>query len=116
MKKINLLFCLIVLCNCTVANRHNIGAEYLGTKYVLNPLGEGKAPDTDPLFRTDAFDCSTFVETVLADGDLNKLNKIRYKDEKIDFLNRNHFVETDWLCLSELHVPRGPDHVQLRPL
>jgi hypothetical protein len=60
-------------------------------------LGEGVAPDDDPLIRYDAFDCTTFVETVLADGDLKKLNKIRYKNGEIDFLNRNHFIESDWL-------------------
>lgn len=74
-----------------------IGEEYLGAKYMNSPLGEGKAPDTDPLIRFDAFDCTTFVETALAHGDINKLNQIRYKDGNIDFLSRNHFTETDWL-------------------
>jgi hypothetical protein len=53
--------------------------------------------DTDPLIRFDAFDCTTFVETVLANGDIKKLNKIRYKNGQIDFINRNHFIEVDWL-------------------
>ena len=79
------------------SNTHYIGEEYLGAPYVLDPLGEGIAPDTDPTIRFDAFDCTTFVETALANGDIDKLNKIRYKDGKIDFLNRNHFIETDWL-------------------
>ena len=74
-----------------------IGAEYVGTKYVLDPLGEEIAPDPDPLIRFDAFDCTTFVETVLADGDIQRLNKIRYADGKPNFFNRNHFIETDWL-------------------
>ncbi|MBP5485606.1 MAG: DUF1460 domain-containing protein [Alphaproteobacteria bacterium] len=75
----------------------DFGAKYLGVKYVNDPLGEGVAPDTDPLIRFDAFDCTTFVETVLADGSLEKLNKIRYSDGRPDFVNRNHFIETDWL-------------------
>lgn len=87
---------LFLLCGCS-SGAQNIGEQYLGTKYILNPLGEEKAPDTDPLIRTDAFDCTTFVETVLANGDVNKLTKIRYKDGKIDFINRNHFIESDWL-------------------
>lgn len=83
---------------CVACNQHlTIGEKYLGTPYVRDPLGEGFAPDTDPLIRFDAFDCTTFVETVLADGDIDKLTKIRYKDGKIDFLNRNHFIATEWL-------------------
>ena len=75
----------------------NIGDKYVGTPYVLDPLGEEVAPDMDPLIRFDAFDCTTFVETVLSNGDVNKLNKIRYKDGQISFINRNHFIESDWL-------------------
>ena len=76
---------------------HYIGKEYLEKPYILDPLGEETAPDMDPLIRFDAFDCTTFVETALANGDVNKLTKIRYKDGKISFINRNHFIETDWL-------------------
>lgn len=98
MKKISLFICCtIVLCGSAFGREHYIGEKYLGAKYATNPLGEGKKPDTDPLIRTDAFDCTTFVETSLADGDVDKLTKIRYKDGKIDFLNRNHFIETDWI-------------------
>ena len=39
----------------------------------------------------------TFVETSLANGDLDNLINIRYKNGQVNFLNRNHFVETDWL-------------------
>ena len=88
--------CVFLLCGCSSGSRY-IGEQYLGAKYVFDPLGEEKAPDFDPLIRTDAFDCVTFVDTALTNGDINKLNKIRYKDGKIDFLNRNHFIETDWL-------------------
>lgn len=82
---------------CTNSYNNDIGREYLGVKYIADPLGEETAPDLDPLIRTDAFDCTTFVETVLADGNVDSLTKIRYKDGKIGFLNRNHFIETDWL-------------------
>lgn len=92
-----LLFFVILLCACSHTKRHYIGEKYLGTKYIYDPLGEEKAPDKDPLIRTDAFDCMSFVETALADEDVEKLNKIRYKDGKIDILNRNHFIEVDWL-------------------
>lgn len=94
--KLYIALVLPIVCVACVRNT-TIGEKYLGTKYVNDPLGEGIAPDTDPLIRTDAFDCTTFVETVLADGNEQKLTKIRYQDGIIDFLNRNHFIETDWL-------------------
>jgi len=94
LKKIILI--LIFLYACNQPNAY-IGHQYIGAKYTLDPLGENKKPDKDPLMRVDAFDCTTFVETSLADGDVNKLNSLRYKNAQIDFLNRNHFIETDWL-------------------
>lgn len=88
----------IVVAGCGLnAPRNDVGAEYLGAAYVLDSLGEGSGYDPDPLIRFDAFDCTTFVETVLADGDVERLNKIRYADGVIGFENRNHFIETDWL-------------------
>lgn len=89
------LFVALFLVGC--GNAPQIGDEYMGVKYVNDPLGEGRAPDTDPLIRDDAFDCTTFVETVLANGDVDTLNQIRYKNGEIDFINRNHFIETEWL-------------------
>lgn len=88
----------IVLVGCSYQNNQDfIGAEYLGAEYIRDPLGEEIGIDTDPLIRFDAFDCTTFVETVLSGGSREKLNKIRYKNGKIDFINRNHFIDTDWL-------------------
>lgn len=92
-----LIFVLLFLAACVGFKDTDIGRKYVGAKYVSDPLGEEKAPDFDPLIRTDAFDCTTFVETALANGDVSKLNKIRYKNGDVDFLNRNHFIETDWL-------------------
>ena len=93
------LYCLLtfsILCAaCT--RQETIGEKYLGAPYTLDPLGEATAPDTDPLIRFDTFDCTTFVETVLANGDVNKLNKIRYKNGEIGFVNRNHFIASEWL-------------------
>ena len=87
---------------CACSGPHNyIGEQYLNKPYISNPLGEGKLPDMDPLIRFDGFDCTTFVETSLAGGNLKKLNKIRYKNGKIDVLCRNHFTETDWLKNNE---------------
>ena len=89
---------LVFLFGCASGNAPDlIGTEYLGAPYITDPLGVETAPDTDPLIRYDAFDCVTFVETSLANGDVNKLNKIRYADGEPNILNRNHFIETDWL-------------------
>jgi len=95
MKLYTALFFAIILGACT--HNETIGEKYVGTPYIKDPLGEGIAPDTDPLIRFDAFDCTTFVETILADDDIEKLNKIRYKDGKISFKNRNHFIESEWI-------------------
>ena len=92
------LIFLVLLFGCIGGNLDSdFGAGYVGTRYVNDPLGEGRAPDNDPLIRFDAFDCTTFVETVLADGDVQKLNKIRYAGGVPDFVRRNHFIETDWI-------------------
>ncbi len=92
------LLILVLLIGCTGQNSHDyFGTNFLGAQYLDNPLGEGVAPDNDPLIRFDAFDCATFVETVLAQNNVNKLNKIRYKNGQPNFLTRNHFIETDWL-------------------
>lgn len=88
---------MLFVCACAQKDTVFIGQEFVGLPYAESPLGEGFAPDADPLIRTDAFDCVTFVETVLANSDVEKLNQIRYKNAKVDFLERNHFVETDWL-------------------
>jgi hypothetical protein len=79
---------------------------FLGTPYKLGPLGEGPDGefDRDPLIRFDAFDCTTFVETVMAlslESDLSSaartLQRIRYEDGHIGYATRNHFVERDWV-------------------
>jgi N-acetylmuramoyl-L-alanine amidase-like protein len=83
-----------------------ISALFLGVPYKLGPLGEGAsgAFDRDPPIRFDAFDCTTFVETVMAlalESDLEAatrtLQKIRYKDGQIGYATRNHFIELDWV-------------------
>lgn len=93
------LYAAILLTFTITACAHDadVGKVYVGKPYQNNPLGEDIAPDADPIIRFDAFDCTTFVETALADGDVNRLNKIRYKNGVINFMNRNHFIETDWL-------------------
>jgi hypothetical protein len=74
----------------------------------LHTFGSGPhIEDTAPLV-VDTFDCTTYVETVAAlaksespDDFFTNLIKIRYKDGKADFTNRNHFPEADWIPNNE---------------
>ena len=88
---------IFLLAGCNADIFHSDGYQFLGIKYSDSPLGEEIIPDTDPLIRFDAFDCTTFVETVLANGNVYTLNKIRYQNGNVSFLDRNHFIESDWL-------------------
>lgn len=77
----------------------------LGRPSGNGPLGEGPDAkyDRDPLYRMDTFDCTTYVETVVAlslSNDLgtfqSRMNQIRYKEGIISFTARNHFPDLDW--------------------
>jgi hypothetical protein len=70
------------------------------------PLGEGESGryDQDPLYRFDAFDCTTFVETVVSlalthdvNAFENKMDEIRYENGEVDYLKRNHFPSLQWI-------------------
>ena len=83
----------------------NISGQFLGKPYLLGALGEGERGDYDqwPLYRTDAFDCETYVDTVLALALANSphhfkhcINQIRYRDGQVSFITRNHFTCLDW--------------------
>ncbi|QUX96751.1 DUF1460 domain-containing protein [Marinomonas sp. CT5] len=78
---------------------------FLGAEYVGGNVGEGKHGqyDKDPLTRFDAFDCTTYVETVMAgamsassDEFIARLISLRYKEGKVSFVKRNHFPSLDW--------------------
>lgn len=79
---------------------------FLGTPYVLDPLGEGPgtAPDPDPTVRYDAVDCVTYVAEVLAlcrARDAAQvpavLQAIRYRGTAATYADRNHFMESGWV-------------------
>jgi D-alanyl-D-alanine carboxypeptidase/D-alanyl-D-alanine-endopeptidase (penicillin-binding protein 4) len=79
----------------------------LGTTYVGDPLGEGADGqyDRDPLMDLNHVDCVTFVEQTIALAAAKSymeafdiLQKIRYRDGKIAFENRNHFMINDWIA------------------
>ncbi len=104
---------------------------FLGFPYGKNgPLGEGPGGkyDQDPLYRFDTFDCTTYIETILAlavgrnvDEFEVHLNKIRYEEGEIDYLKRNHFTDLQWIpyniqngYLVEInHEIVGPDDIKL---
>lgn len=78
---------------------------FMGKPYVNGALGEGVAGSFDrvPMIRFDAFDCMTYVSTLMAlvhaDDTTTAQNNIRhinYQDGTIDYLKRLHFTSTDW--------------------
>lgn len=81
----------------------NVSSRFLGTPYLVSPLGEGNGVDPDPTFRLDAVDCLTFVEETLAlslareDGEVpTLLESIRYASTP-RYEDRNHLMEAQWL-------------------
>lgn len=80
---------------------------FLGKPYDSSgPLGEGTTGlyDQDPLYRFDAFDCTTFVETLIALANSSDkqtfsrvMNEVRYKEGKVSYLNRNHIISQSWI-------------------
>jgi hypothetical protein len=85
-----------------VANPIPAADKLVGVKYVNSPLGEGEGQDPDPRFRTDAFDCLTFVETAIAmtlapDAVEKTLDTIRYAGDTVAYGERNHVMEAQWL-------------------
>lgn len=90
----------------TLSKIEMLSASLLGVQYVDGGLGEGENGkyDKDPLSRFDEFDCTTYVETILAGAMshsasefLPNLTKIRYHNGQISFVTRNHFPSADWL-------------------
>lgn len=82
----------------------SISKRFVGRPYLRSPLGEGWGIDEDPTIRFDAFDCTTYVETVLAlaislspSSQLNNLNRIRYVGGRVEYQARRHLPEFQWL-------------------
>jgi len=83
-----------------------VSRRFLNAPYQLSPLGEGpgQTPDPDPRFSLTTFDCTTFVETMLAlslapdvSGAHALLDRIRYRDGIAEFGRRNHFPMAQWI-------------------
>lgn len=82
-----------------------ISQRFLGKPYLDGALGEGPEGqfDQSPLYRTDLFDCLTFVNTTLAlaiSSDLTEfrrhLLRINYYDGEPRYEKRFHFMSVDW--------------------
>ena len=88
-----LMWC-IAHCESSAFSRpstEDIAEAYLGKPWVSHPLAESSP---------SGFDCTTYVEDVLAERYENPkmvLNRIRYKDGGSGFFNRNHFMEEMWI-------------------
>jgi len=110
--KIGKYFLLVlILATCVNADDRiaKASARFLGTPYMERPLGEGDKAGVPkaskgPRYRLDAFDCVSYVETVVALAMTNteedfraEMDKIRYKDGKVSFEARNHFTSVDWI-------------------
>lgn len=80
-------------------------AGFLGTPYVVSPLGEGEGIDPDPRLRWDGVDCLTLVETALALANAEDeselavaLDDIRYASGTApSFASRLHLMIAQWI-------------------
>ncbi len=114
MKKSIILFSVIVFLasffvnNLCKANENFLQEKlFLNYPYAVNPLGDGEDSVYSPgkLARIDCFDCTTYVETVLAKHrqSLNKTDfydniiQLRYVDGQIGFFSRAHIMEYHWI-------------------
>ncbi len=92
--------------NTSMAQRINwFSAQFLGIQYLLGSLGEGATARFDqfPRYRVDAFDCDTYVNTVLALVLADSLKSFqhcilltRYENGMPSYIHRNHFTSIDW--------------------
>lgn len=101
--------------------------KLIGKPYRLGPMGEGylDSIETKPLVYLDSVDCVTFVEHALAlarapheDSLFWELQRIRYKDGKIGYANRKHYMVADWVADSKYAkiIPMAGDTVIQRTM
>ncbi len=77
--------------------------RFVGTPYLVSPLGEGTGRDKDPRIRFDAVDCLTFVEETMALSLATRpsevepvLTQLRYGGMPT-YEDRNHLMESQWI-------------------
>lgn len=81
-------------------------ALMLGTPYIANTLIGGPHLPEQLVVRFDGVDCYTFIDLVRAfalsddrEGFIAALEKTRYHDGRVAYLDRRHFL-TDWVALA----------------
>lgn len=87
-----------------------VSGRLLGLPYLANPLiGSPHTPE-EMVTRMDAFDCTTYLQTVLAlalakspDDFTGKLRDIRYADGEVNYYKRLHYT-VDW---AQYQIRRG---------
>ncbi len=85
-----------------------ISAGFVGRPYVEGSLGGGPNSPEELRISLKAFDCVTYVETVLAlalaraiDEFIDTIRQIRYEDGDVDWFRRNHYM-VDWARNNEV--------------
>lgn len=81
-----------------------ITEKFLGCIYLNGALGEGPQGqfDQNPVYRTEAFDCVTYVNTMLALALAKNFPEFRHKiielgyNKVLDYKSRHHFMTIDW--------------------
>jgi N-acetylmuramoyl-L-alanine amidase-like len=106
-----------------------LSRQFLGHPYQTNPLiGSAESPEVFTV-SLDAFDCVTYIETILAlslasnpDEFEKWLRKIRYQNGRIVWERRNHYM-TGWIrsnqragAVRRLSLPNIPVRVKERKL
>ena len=96
----------------------SLAALFLGVDYAAWPDGTDLESLDDFKYDFNKLDCVTFVETVLSlaktepvsdykeftENVENTLKKIRYKNSKTCFVERNHFFSIDWIANNKAFV------------
>lgn len=99
----------------------------IGKPYKLGPTGESYLDyvDKKPLLNMDSVDCMTYVEHTLAmalapheDSLFSVLRRIRYKNGKVGFLTRKHYMIDDWVGEGKFAkiIPMEGDVVETRTM
>jgi hypothetical protein len=80
-----------------------VADAFVGRPYVIDPLIGGPKVPEKLVIRFDAFDCITFIESVLAlakstsrKGFISELKKARYRDGVVAWSSRLHYF-SDWM-------------------
>lgn len=100
-----------------------ISAQFMDCPYTANSLIGGVDVPEQLILKLDAFDCVTYMETVLAlalsetaEQFAENLKRIRYKNSEVEWQKRNHYM-VDWWRNNERqgllqNVTQGADSVE----